>query len=459
MPDDAQELTDIELEQAEGVEGFVNRCYKIALGREADKEGFNNWVSNLQSHKITAIQTAFGFLFSTEYMSKKVDNDTYVTNLYQLMLGRESDPAGKKNWVDQLNNGACRQDIFAGFANSVEFCQICDSYGVIQGYYKAGFDVGQSSKITAFVLRLYADCLSRTGENPGVTDWTRQLVEGSNTGAGVAYGFLFSPEFLAKSLSCKDFTTIMYKTFLGRDPEPEGLENWVSQLFSGASMESVFSGFANSAEFSDLCTSYGIIKGDYAIPGSGLHYLHGVLEVSNESVNLYALHVWFPDGYPIPENYSQSNQIYVSGTQEKPVFRSMNGLVNVSETGLVSTQMVTYYVDPIDGSVSLVPSGDPDQYSYEDMGIGQDRIEITVGEYVLYVEVNVIDYSKVNLENTVNKFIAEQLTSSMTMPEKVEKICKYMAAFGIDDYYHTAEVMIVTGCPSSTKPIMLSNTS
>lgn len=449
LPDDTQDLTNGELEQSTGVEGFVDRCYQIALGRKADPDGFKNWVTSLKEHRITAIATAFGFLFSTEYTGKNTDNDTYVTNLYQLMLGREPDSAGKKNWTDLLNSGAGRQDIFAGFANSVEFRLICDSYGVTQGYYKAGFNVGQSSQITLFVERLYAICLGRTGDNPGVTDWTRQLVEGVNTGAGVAYGFLFSPEFQNQAMSSYDFVNILYITFLGRDPDSAGFENWASQLRHGASMESVFSGFANSVEFSNICASYGITRGEYFIPDSGLHYLHGVPEASDDQTEIFALSPKYSSLLSIPEEYPQSYQIKVTGTDEIPKYKAVNDNVNVSETGLVTPKIETLYVDPKDGSLSPDPNGDPNQDKLFIVGWGYERIEVTVGDTVLYVDINVRDYLEINLDITTNKFIAERFTSSMTMYDKVKTICEYMATFGFDYNTYDPGAMIITGVGST----------
>ena len=80
LPDDTQDLTNGELEQSTGVEGFVDRCYQIALGRKADPDGFKNWVTSLKEHRITAIATAFGFLFSTEYKIVTIKVTTTATS-------------------------------------------------------------------------------------------------------------------------------------------------------------------------------------------------------------------------------------------------------------------------------------------------------------------------------------------------------------------------------------------
>ena len=39
--------------------------------------------------------------------------------------------AGFNSWVADLNSGASYEDVFAGFAGSPEFAQLCSNYGII----------------------------------------------------------------------------------------------------------------------------------------------------------------------------------------------------------------------------------------------------------------------------------------------------------------------------------------
>ena len=48
---------------------------------------------------------------------------------------------------------------------------------------------------------------------------------------------------------------------MGREADAAGLAYWVSRLDGGATRESVFYGFAHSAEFGRLCDAYGIERG------------------------------------------------------------------------------------------------------------------------------------------------------------------------------------------------------
>ena len=112
------------------VTGFVNRLYRLALGRQPDAGGINDWTGRLLSKKETPKQVARGFIFSTEMSNKKLNNTEFVTLLYQVMMDREPDASGLADWVGRLEKGARREDVYNGFADSVEFGRIVSSYGL-----------------------------------------------------------------------------------------------------------------------------------------------------------------------------------------------------------------------------------------------------------------------------------------------------------------------------------------
>ena len=73
----------------------------------------------------------------------------------------------------------------------------------------------------------------------------------------VAVAFLNSREFLDKNTTNTEYVTVLYQTFLGRDPDPEGLANWVGQLDRGEkTRDEIVSGFADSKEFADIMAQY-----------------------------------------------------------------------------------------------------------------------------------------------------------------------------------------------------------
>jgi len=60
---------------------------------------------------------------------------------------------------------------------------------------------GARSDVEAFVTRFYQQCLSRQPDQPGLDGWTDALLNGSLCGDDVAYGFIFSQEFINRNTS------------------------------------------------------------------------------------------------------------------------------------------------------------------------------------------------------------------------------------------------------------------
>ncbi|MCQ2534704.1 MAG: DUF4214 domain-containing protein [Clostridia bacterium] len=237
---------------------FINRCYSVALGREADEAGYNYWVDNLNNGQACGAQVGYGFIFSQEYINKNRTDKEFVTDMYAMYFGREADTAGFNYWVSLLESGLTREDIMAGFANSEEFYNLCNKYGVVCGTYLVGVPNDVQGGVNCFVARLYKVCLNRLPDMGGQAGWVLKLMNGEVSGTSAAYGFVFSPEFIGKNPSNEAFVNYMYAAFFGREADEAGFNAWVDVLNNGGSYEDVFAGFSGSAEFANLCASYGI---------------------------------------------------------------------------------------------------------------------------------------------------------------------------------------------------------
>lgn len=121
------------MDQNENITKFVIRCYRLCLGRDADPDGLNAWCSQILNGKNTAKEAAYGFVFSGEFISRNLSNSDYVKILYKVFMDRESDPSGLSAWIDVLAGGKSRTHVFNGFADSLEFRGLCNSYGINSG--------------------------------------------------------------------------------------------------------------------------------------------------------------------------------------------------------------------------------------------------------------------------------------------------------------------------------------
>ena len=124
----------------------------------------------------------------------------------------------------------------------------------------------EGSGVAGFVDRLYTVALGRASDPVGAADWVNAIRERGQTGADVARGFLYSPEFINKASSNEEFVETLYQTFFGRSADPAGLAAWVAVLEGGESRENVIEGFINSTEWSNLCLTYGIQSGGTGTP-------------------------------------------------------------------------------------------------------------------------------------------------------------------------------------------------
>lgn len=242
------------------VTGFVKRLYTVCLGRDYDAKGLNDWVSRLNSHTDSAAQVASGFFFSDEFQMKNLSDREYVEVLYRTMFDREGDSGGMNDWLDKLENGMSRLYVYHGFAESQEFSQLCDKYDVTRGSIQVSLYRDRNVGATGFIARLYTKMLGRSFDEDGLEYWCRLYLTGEKSIEDIASdGFLHSEELRNQNLSDEEFVKRMYRTFLNREAEADGLSYWVGQLRSGArNRDTLVYGFTQSREFAELKASYGL---------------------------------------------------------------------------------------------------------------------------------------------------------------------------------------------------------
>lgn len=121
--------------------------------------------------------------------------------------------------------------------------------------------VEAESPIDEFIYRCYDVALGREPDPDGLVNWRSDLSNNIRCGSDAEYCFVFGTEYTAKDKTNEEFVTDMYHIFLGRDPEPDGMAHWMSLIAQGQTREQIFAGFANSEEFFSLCYNYGITAG------------------------------------------------------------------------------------------------------------------------------------------------------------------------------------------------------
>ncbi|MCR5048355.1 MAG: leucine-rich repeat protein [Saccharofermentans sp.] len=117
-------------------------------------------------------------------------------------------------------------------------------------------------QISAFVDRLYAEFLGRSADDAGRQYWVNKILGGMSA-VDVSAGFVFSNELRDMHLSNEEFVRRAYTVYLNREPDAAGIAYWVSFLDRGNDYGCIIHGFGESQEFTSICNSYGVTRGDY----------------------------------------------------------------------------------------------------------------------------------------------------------------------------------------------------
>lgn len=100
-------------------EEFVELLYNNVLERGSDPAGRSDWVARLESGQSRGA-ILVGFSESPEYRSKS-EHEVIVTMAYLGMLRRAPEDGGFEYWVKRMDDGLSRYELMAGFFRSDEY--------------------------------------------------------------------------------------------------------------------------------------------------------------------------------------------------------------------------------------------------------------------------------------------------------------------------------------------------
>ena len=106
----------------DGIAGQAYRIYQAAFDRTPDTAGLSYWIKSMDKGT-SLIEVASGFVGSSEFAAvygAHASDQTFVSKLYENVLGRAGEAAGIDYWTGQLAAGQTRADVLAGFSESAE---------------------------------------------------------------------------------------------------------------------------------------------------------------------------------------------------------------------------------------------------------------------------------------------------------------------------------------------------
>ena len=153
----------------------ITNAYKQFLGRSPDAGGLAYW-EQLKQSGLADEQLEASFVGSPEYYQHAGGtNSQWVDFMYNALLGRNADVAGKSYWIQQLALGATRDSVAYGFAASTE---------------REGQKIQED----------YGAFLDRAPASGEVASWVSAFVQGISN-EDIVTGFVSSAEFFERSTS------------------------------------------------------------------------------------------------------------------------------------------------------------------------------------------------------------------------------------------------------------------
>lgn len=129
----------------------ITRLYSAAFLRSPDTGGLGHW-TNRRWAGVGVIAIADNYAHSSEFVGKygDLDNDGFITRIYQNVFGRDPDDGGRSYWNAKLTRGISRGQMLYELSNSNEYRRTTDTdVRVITTYFGLLRRVPSDSELSA----------------------------------------------------------------------------------------------------------------------------------------------------------------------------------------------------------------------------------------------------------------------------------------------------------------------
>lgn len=100
---------------------WVDAVYLKLLARSADHDGETFWTGQLATLEMTQSAIQARSQVAVRISSSQENNTNLINDDYQHYLGRGADPDGLNYWLTQFSAGQTNEDVIAGFTGSAEY--------------------------------------------------------------------------------------------------------------------------------------------------------------------------------------------------------------------------------------------------------------------------------------------------------------------------------------------------
>jgi hypothetical protein len=177
---------------------YVTELYQLFLGREPSLAETDLLVTDLELGR-GRLGLVTPLTRSEHWVGGTLDE------LYQNVLGRAADDDGRRYWLDEIAGGLEIEALGTYFYGSQEYAN-------------------RAGSTSAYVTGLYWALLNRPPDDEGLAYWTDLLDRGQATPPDVANGFYASIE------SRRDRADAMIRRIFGSSPDDAERERWAERL-------------------------------------------------------------------------------------------------------------------------------------------------------------------------------------------------------------------------------------
>ena len=247
--------------QPDGAQTFVERCYRVILGREPDEAGLQDWTDRIRNGNKTAADIMKGFFGSAEYKQKNYSDSKYIEVLYRAAFNRTVDSAGLANRKAELEYGFTKNYLLKYVTDSSEFKNKCSALDIAPGTVSLTDTLDRHPYETRYVYDLYKNVLGRKPDRGGQVKNVNALLE---SGARpLVVKFFRSAEYTGKKTSDEQFIRDVFKGALKRNAEQSAVDNRLKSFENGLSRMYVLKNVLSSSEFEGKTATWKVKAGTF----------------------------------------------------------------------------------------------------------------------------------------------------------------------------------------------------
>lgn len=243
---------------------FVVWLYNNLMGRTASAAEVSDHSTQLMNGTKACDLIYNNFVTSAEFRARNLSDADYVRVLFTTLLNRAPTDAEINNYTGLVAQGYTRAEIYKQIVNSDECKTYLSRFSINLGTFTNPDFVDNHMDLRPFVNNLYREVLGRDPDIEGLRNWINVLASGQASGPNVTANFCMSAEMNNLNLDNTEFVRRLYRVCLGRDADEAGLNSWVNLLNQHYTREYVVAGFVNSQEFLAICNRYHIGTGAFS---------------------------------------------------------------------------------------------------------------------------------------------------------------------------------------------------